>query len=815
MSASIREAIPAPWRMRCRILTDRPAPGTGGYVLYWMHHAMRGHDNPALDVARLLAVAYDRPLLVYQGLAGAHPYNSDRHWWFILQGAREVAAELAAAGVRYAFHGPTDPAHPSPMPDLAAEAEGVVVEDYPAPPFPQWTRRLAARAKGPVVAVDAQCLVPVGASRQAPTRAFAFRDRFATERAEALDHPLPSVPVEPAPYAGALPFTPVDWGDFDIAAHCAAARIDHAVGPVAANPGGGRAGYRRWARFQAQGLDGYADARNDAALAWPRGVSRLSPYLHYGQVSPFRIAREAHARGGKGAEKFLDELLVWRELAYHYVHHLGDTVQGLEALPHWAQETLAQHAEDPRPRLLSWEALSRGLSGSPLWDAAQRSLLRHGELHNNLRMTWGKALVSWSPDPATALERLYDLNHRWAVDGSDPNSYAGLLWCLGGLDRPFAPEQPILGRVRGRAIDHHARRLDRAAFEARTAPAPRWTIAVVGGGLSGLMAARCLQDQGHAVTVIDKGRRVGGRCNHRARDGADFDHGAQYFTVRDPRLAPYLASWQDDGVVARWSGRIAVADGGQIAPKDRNPDRYVGTPHMAELPRHLARDLTVYTARTVTALEPAGPDASAMAPPWRLAVDSADPTRAPVPSATYDAVLLALPAPQCTPFAPEALQAELAAITMRPCLTVMVRFPVALPIPADGLFVEHPVLAWAARNASKPGRPPAEAWVLHGTATWSAEHADAPEAFVQSALLTAFFEATGVRPQEPSDGTIHRWRYSRPAAEHDHGALWDAASRIGACGDWCLGGRIEGALLSGMAAAGRIQATAVDSVANP
>ena len=159
-------------------------------------------------------------------------------------------------------------------------------------------------------------------------------------------------------------------------------------------------------------------------------------------VSPFRLAREASA---EGAEKFLDELLIWRELAYSFCHYRGN-LENEGGLPAWAISTLTEHEGDRRT-VLSWETLARARTGERLWDTAQRSLVKHGELHNNVRMTWGKAILEWTENHRLALERLIDLNHRFALDGRDPASYGGILWCLGQFDRPFFPEQLPSSRI--------------------------------------------------------------------------------------------------------------------------------------------------------------------------------------------------------------------------------------------------------------------------------------------------------------------------------------------------------------------------------
>ncbi|NNF57030.1 MAG: NAD(P)-binding protein, partial [Rhodothermaceae bacterium] len=581
----------------------------------------------------------------------------------------------------------------------------------------------------------------------------------------------------------------------DVAALCAACAIDHGIGPVAETPGGARAGYERWETFKQHGLRGYHRLRNNAAAPPPEGVSRLSPYLHHGHVSPFRIAREAAADGSDGAEKYLDELLVWREMAYNFCFYT-DELETLEALPDWARETLEAHASDERDALYSWDQLARGETGDALWDAAQHSLLRHGELHNNVRMTWGKALLRWTPTPSDALAMLIDLNHRYALDGSDPNSYGGLLWALGLFDRPSGTEVPIYGTVRTRSTADHAERLDMDRYAGRvTRPAhpDAPSVAIVGAGLSGLVAARTLSDQGLAVQVFDKGRGPGGRMSTRRTDNFSFDHGAQYFTVRDDRFRRYISAWLDEGLVQPWDGAIGVAKEGTIERKDSPTTRYVGVPRMSSLARHLATSLPV---RYETRVERVARDGRH----WRLQdTEGTD-------LGTYDAVLITAPPPQSAPLLADApaLAEQVRSVTMLPCWAVMVTFAEPLPLAFDGLFVHDAPLSWAARNSSKPERPDGESWVLHGAPGWSADRLEADPETVGTRLLAAFFEATGLDPVEAPFVQAHRWRYSMADEPLSVGCLWDPEQRIGACGDWCHGSRVEGAFLSGMAAAGRV-----------
>jgi photolyase PhrII len=571
--------LPPPLQERLQALTPASPRQDGDFVLYWAHHALRAHENPALEAAATIARQRGLPLLVYQGLGGRHRYNSDRHHRFILEAARDFATELRERGQHLLFHLPEDPLAPGPLPDLLRRAALVVSELFPVPPFTRWYARHAAREPDlPFLLVDCSCNLPMTLSTGLETRAFRFRKAYMADLRRRIAQGWANATSWPRAFTGDPGFTPFDL-DRSLDDAIAACRIDHSVPPLADTPGGSTAGYRRWRAFLEQGLDAYHRLRDDAAL--PAAVSRLSPYLHYGCVSPFRVAREAAARGGEGAEKFLDELLTWRELSHHFCHRSPD-LESLDALPGWARSSLEDHTSDPREKLLDWEALARGRSGEPLWDLAQRSLLRRGELHNNVRMSWGKAFLSWAAHPARALKLMIDLNHRYALDGSDPNSYGGLLWCLGQFDRAFPPG-PVFGKVRQRSLRRHAERLDLARYAqqvSRPANGRRLRVAVVGAGLAGLSAARALEDQGHEVVVVDKARGPGGRMSTRREGEWQFDHGAQYFTARDPRFRRHVLAWLERGMVEPWSARIARIDDVSVEPANADAERYVPTPSM-------------------------------------------------------------------------------------------------------------------------------------------------------------------------------------------------------------------------------------------
>jgi photolyase PhrII len=550
-------------RFRWMVSPDQTVHGPGEFVLYWMHNAIRAHENPALDVAICLARQNGLPLLVYHALSEDYPYASDRFHAFILQGQRDVQRELTDRGIRSYFHLQRDGDRGPHLKSLTRRAAVLVTEEMPVQPLVGWMERLVASTSTPIAMVDATCVVPVGLVDKAYTRAFEYRNATKPLYDQRIDRPYQEQVIDVDFFDAHLPFIPMNLQDACLATLIGQCRIDHSVAPVIDTPGGSRAGYARWNAFVENGLAQYEHRRNDAADHV--GPSRMSAYLHFGMVSPLRIARQASQCG---AEKYLDELLIWREMSFHFCHHRADEIDSMDALPKWAKESLSKHAGDPRSMNCSWETLTRARTNQPLWDACQRSLLKHGELHNNVRMTWGKAMLPWTSSPGRALQLTMDLNHRFALDGRDPNSYGGVLWCFGQFDRPFSPESNVFGRVRTRDPEQHMRRLDLEKFVAVVdrpiSPAPS-KVAVIGAGLGGLIAARTLADVGLDVTVFDKSRGVGGRmATRRIRDVGmsseateiSFDHGAQYFTARDGRFCRFVQSWIHDGIVQPWLGRI-------------------------------------------------------------------------------------------------------------------------------------------------------------------------------------------------------------------------------------------------------------------
>ncbi len=319
-------------------------------------------------------------------------------------------------------------------------------------------------------------------------------------------------------------------------------------------------------------------------------------------------------------------------------------------------------------------------------------------------------------------------------------------------------------------------------------------FAVIGAGLSGLAAANALAAHGHRVEVFDKARGPGGRMSTRREAGLQFDHGAQYFTVRDPRFSCAVSGWQGSGLTAPWKGRLVRLENGRSQPVGGAEERWVGVPGMNAVGRHLADRLEVRYRTRVASVDRGRAG-------WRLLLDGGGEVDG------FDALVVSAPAPQTAELlagAAPVLAAAAAAVPMAPCWAVMVAFERALPLGFDGAFVHRSPLSWIARDASKPGRPAAETWVLHGGPEWSREALELEPSEATAVLLDAFRDATGLGRVVPTHAVAHRWRFALPPEPLPEPCLADPERAVAACGDWCGGPRVEGAYLSGLAAAARL-----------
>jgi predicted NAD/FAD-dependent oxidoreductase len=317
-------------------------------------------------------------------------------------------------------------------------------------------------------------------------------------------------------------------------------------------------------------------------------------------------------------------------------------------------------------------------------------------------------------------------------------------------------------------------------------------IAVIGAGVAGAFAARGLAEAGEPVTVFDKGRSIGGRLAQRRREGAVFDHGAQFIRPTDPLLVQLMEAGVEAGVVARWP-----------AAEVDERRAYVGTPGMATPLKQLLAEVPVETNCRIARLARDGEG-------WWL--DDAGGNR----HGPFTFVVIAIPPVQAKELlasieggAPTVLQAAVEKARLAPCWALLMAFDPPLELEGfDARSVDGGPISWLARNTSKPGRAGRDAWTVHASPAWSIEHLEETPEVVAPLLLEAFRAVTGVGDVEPCYIEAHRWRYALVTEPVSEAALFDRGSGLGICGDWCLGGKVEAAFLSGRALVKLVQESA-------
>lgn len=333
------------------------------------------------------------------------------------------------------------------------------------------------------------------------------------------------------------------------------------------------------------------------------------------------------------------------------------------------------------------------------------------------------------------------------------------------------------------------------------------SAAIIGAGLSGLTCARALQDAGFRVQVFDKSRGVGGRLATRRTGQGTFDHGAQYFTARDPRFRQRVEQWVSQGFAAPWTPALVAIDMAGASPvRSAVGDgtiRHVGVPAMNRIGHRLAEGLDVRTDCTITGARRTGDVGGQQQ--WTLAGNDGS-GGAQVLDGHYDWLVAAIPSTQAAALLAGAanLQAQARALPMVPCWAVLASFDAPVATGFDAAFVNDSALTWIARNNAKPGREPMpECWVLHAARDWSETALEEPAEAVCARMLAEFRRVTGC-DDVPASARAHRWRFAGPGAGTDLTCLFDAASGAGACGDWLAGSRVEGACISGLDLAARI-----------
>ncbi|MFN3193580.1 MAG: deoxyribodipyrimidine photolyase [Aureliella sp.] len=468
--------------LRIRRVNDHDLKSEGDYVLYWMTAFRRTRSNFALEHARNLALELCRPLLILEALRVGYRWASDRMHRFVIEGMRDNAAACSERSVTYFPYVELERGQGRGLVHaLAANACVVVTDDYPCFFHPRMIKAVSAKLPVRLEAIDSNCLMPLDYADRTFTVAHSYRRWMQKQLPAHLQEFPESDPLAadlPQLKNGSMKEFRQRWPEADFEALLADGGlkdlpIDHEV-QAGAIEGGAVAAEELLSRFAKSRLATYDEDRNEPDEF---GSSELSPHLHFGHISPHEVfARVMEIENwtpnrllkpngkvngfwgvSENAEAFLDQLCSWREIGFNMCWREPGYAR-LDSLPDWTQKTIREHADDPREYVYTLEQFENSETHDPIWNAAQRQLVREGRIHNYMRMLWGKKILHWTEHPRDALKIMVELNNKYALDGRDPNSYSGIFWVLGRYDRAWGPERPIFGKIRYMTSENTAKK---------------------------------------------------------------------------------------------------------------------------------------------------------------------------------------------------------------------------------------------------------------------------------------------------------------------------------------------------------------------
>ncbi len=419
---------------RIKKLNDHPYR-EGDYVLYWMQASPRSHFNHALEYAINQANRLKKPLLAYFGITDNFPEANERHYHFLLEGLRETQILLGDRGIKLIIRLCSPP---DGVIELAENASMVITDRGYLRIQREWVQKVISNIHCPFHQVETNVVVPVETASPKDEYSAATLRKKINKRLDDFLVPLQKRVIEKKSLD--IPVDSVSLDDLDIIIKTIG--VDSKVKPANKFAGGNSSALIFLNDFLKNKLHKFGE-RNDPSQDY---TSHMSPYLHFGQISPLYIALEVLNTNSVGTSPYLDELIVRRELAMNLVFY-NENYDNLDCLPEWAQKTLNKHRKDNREYTYSFEEFENAKTHDPYWNAAQKEMMFTGKMHGYMRMYWGKKIIEWTSDPEEAYTIALTLNNKYELDGRDPNGYAGVSWCFGKHDRAWK-ERDIFGKIR-------------------------------------------------------------------------------------------------------------------------------------------------------------------------------------------------------------------------------------------------------------------------------------------------------------------------------------------------------------------------------
>ena len=457
------------------------------YVLYVMSCHRRWEDNAALAFSMYLSDLLKKPLKVIEALSSTYPWASQRHHQFILQGmwdkkdypSYEIYLghndQESIAKERCHFwpdHNqlPEQCYKPIDYPwNFPVDQAVAIVGDW-SPVFLHPNRALGLqRYQKPLFLVDDCGMVPTLAWTKAEYAARFIRPKIVPFQKDfeeesiwiknTIDNFKNFIKSDQKISSDPIVFLEDSLKLAGVSSDVKGCDLEG--GPVAAR--------KQLERFLSQKLKKYEEERNHPDF---NGTSRLSAYLHHGHLHCRTIIRDLKEYEGVedpkdfslSAQKFIDELIAWREIGLnmaHYAYHAQLPLGHWDLIPPWAQKTLIEHPSD---EVWTLKQMEEAQTSDEIWNCTQRELLQTGLIHNYMRMLWGKGILKHSRTPQEALKNMEYLNNKYALDGRDANSYVGIYWCLGKFDRPWPPARPGFGIVRSMSTKMALKKLEMQGY---------------------------------------------------------------------------------------------------------------------------------------------------------------------------------------------------------------------------------------------------------------------------------------------------------------------------------------------------------------
>lgn len=401
-----------------------------------MQSSQRVKDNWALSYAIEEANNLNLPIVVYFGITTEFPEANYRHYYFMFEGLKEVKLALQKLGVKFVMKIGSPPEE---LINLSKKASQIIVDKGYLKINKSWYNIAAENIQIPLIQVEDNVVVPVEeTSQKEEYSAATLRPKLLAKLNQFLD--LPPIIL---PKIASLDMAISSFPFVDFENTFAALRIDRTVDKTKYFQGGTRRAKELLELFIEHNLVIYERDGNNPEN---NCASYLSPYLHFGQISPTYIATQILRTNASITHKFLEQLIIRRELAVNFVHY-NPNYDSLLSLPQWAKKTLKTHADDQRSYIYNLREMENSQTHDVYWNAAQREMVVTGKMNGYMRMYWGKKIIEWTKNPSEAFKIAILLNNKYELDGRDPNGYAGVAWCFGKHDRPWK-ERGIFGNVR-------------------------------------------------------------------------------------------------------------------------------------------------------------------------------------------------------------------------------------------------------------------------------------------------------------------------------------------------------------------------------